>query len=635
MKNFNISPLIGKLLIIIFLGIITSCNKVDIPKVKTDSELKSNPYFSLLKEWSDGMLKYQMSQDMGVGIEGGLMCSTCSRIHGRCFDAVYPLMTMADLTGEKKYLEGAIKLQKWADHVVRPDGSWGNDPIITTWNYTTVFSVIALGEAIRYHGHILDADTLKDWTEQLRRASDWVYDNLEFNNKPVINYPVSAAGALAVAGEVLKDEKYTRRARELAHEAITYFSDENNLLYGEGLPYRGITDNGSRPIDVGYNVEESIPNLLLYAEITNDIEVKEILVKSLKKHLEFMIPDGAWDNSWGSRNYKWTYWGSRTSDGCQAGYGILGDEYPEFAEASLRNLELLKATTHEGMLYGGPHYVSRGILPCIHHTFCHAKALATVLNSGVKVPQERIKLPRETADGIKEFAEIRTFLGAKGPWRSTFTINDWVTGNYNVANASGGALTLLWNEKIGPVLASCLIGVTNREPTNIQMNFDTVQISPTPMLKMEVDGEIYYSVKDFNAVINHKNTEDSLTVIVTGKLVDKNQQEPKQVKVTYQFEYSFTNDAVNIILKTSLKGKSYPLEYVLPVISKGDEIFVIEANNVTIHKPKGVLSIKANSSPTLYENQKRVFNTEPGFEVIPLVYQLEANQQLNIELKVK
>ncbi|MFK5972206.1 MAG: hypothetical protein QM485_02895, partial [Flavobacteriaceae bacterium] len=604
-------------------------------KLVAKERIANNPYFDLLEKWSDGMLKLQVTQDMGAGIEGGLICPSCSRIHGRCFDAVYPLMTMADLTGKKKYLDAAVKLQNWSKHVVRPDGSWGNDPIITTWNYTTTFSVIALGEAIRYHGHLLDAETLKEWKEQLRTASDWVYNNLAFNNKPVINYPVSAAGALAVAGEVLNDKKYSKRARELAHEAITYFSEENTLLYGEGKPYRGITANGSRPIDVGYNVEESIPNLLLYAEIVHDVEVKEILVKALKSHLHFMIPDGAWDNSWGSRNYKWTYWGSRTSDGCQAGYGILGDEYPEFAEASLRNLELLEACTDNGLLYGGPHYVSRGVLPCNHHTFCHAKALATVLNSGVQVPQKRIKLPRENADGVKEFKEIRTWLAAKGPWRSTFTINDWVTENYYVANASGGALTLLWNEKIGPVLASCLIGVTNREPTNIQMNFDPVQMSPTPMLKMEIDGETYYSVKDFNAQIEYKNTADELFIKVTGKLVSKTQKEPKNSKVSYQFDYHFTKNAVEITLNTSSKGKQLLLEYILPVISKSDEPFTIKANDVEVQKQNGVLSIQANYPPILYKNQKRVFNTEPGFEVIPLVYKLNVNQEFKMKLVVE
>ena len=621
-----------KILSLFVLILFFSCNSSNLTKNTPDKKFVNNPYFKLLKEWSDGMLKYQVNQEMGAGIEGGLMCPTCSRIHGRCFDAVYPFMTMADLTGDKKYLDAAIKLQAWAKHVERPDGSWGNDPIITKWKYTTTFSVIALGEAIRHHGHLLDAETLKDWTGQLRTASDWVYENLAFNNKPVINYPVSAAGALAIAGVVLKDKKYTLRARELAHKSITYFSKENTFLYGEGKPYRGITKNGARPIDIGYNVEESIPNLLIYAEITDDKEVKEVLVKALKSHLDFMLPDGAWDNSWGSRNYKWTYWGSRTSDGCQAGYGILGNEGPEFAEASLRNLELLKECTNNGLLYGGPHYVNRGILPCIHHTFCHAKALAVVLDANVQVPKKRISIPREKANGIKEYKEIRTWLAAKGKWRSTFTQNDWVTGEYAVANASGGALTLLWHEKTGPILASCLIGVTNREPTNIQMNFDRYQLSSTPMLTMDIDGEKYYSVKDFEAKISQKDSEDKLLVSVTGKMVNTAQQDPKSGIVTYNFEYLFTKKTVEITLRTS--GNKNKMKYNLPVISKNKEAFTIDKTNVSIQKQNVILKIGATKTPTLFEGQNRVFNTEPGFEVIPLIYSVNTGDTFKIKITI-
>ena len=71
-----------------------------------------------------------------------------------------------------------------------------------------------------------------------------------------------------------------------------------------------------------------------------------------------MLPDGAWDNSWGTRNNKWSYWGSRTSDGCQPGYGLLAKKSPEFAEAVRRNTRLLKACTHDGLLHGGPMFNS-------------------------------------------------------------------------------------------------------------------------------------------------------------------------------------------------------------------------------------------------------------------------------------
>lgn len=74
---------------------------------------------------------------------------------------------------------------------------------------------------------------------------------------------------------------------------------------------------------MGYNVEETIPSLVGYALITGDKEALDIMEKTMKVQIEFMLPDGAWDNSWGTRNFKWTYWGSRTSDGCQAGFAAL------------------------------------------------------------------------------------------------------------------------------------------------------------------------------------------------------------------------------------------------------------------------------------------------------------------------
>ncbi|MCY4216068.1 MAG: hypothetical protein OXC92_03665 [Flavobacteriaceae bacterium] len=613
----------------------TKKNDAQINGKKTDSYLVDNPYYDLLKEWCDGMINYQITQPMGGGIVGGLMCPVSSRIHGRCFDAVYPLMTMADLSGESKYMDAAVKLQAWSDHVLRPDGSWGNDPIITTWNYTTTFSVIALGEAMRHHGHLLDKKTYENWMMQLRRSSEWVYENLSFQGDPVINYPVSAAGALAIAGEVLKDEKFTIRARKLAREAITYFSEENNLLYGEGKPYRGMTKNGSRPIDIGYNVEESLPNLLIYAEITGDTEVKNKIVESLNSHLMFMIPDGAWDNSWGSRNYKWTYWGSRTSDGSQAAYGVLGDEYPLFAEASLRNLELLQKCTSNGILYGGPHYISRGIKPCIHHTFCHAKALATVLDHKVEIPSERIKLPREKMDGIKAFDETRTWVATKNQWTSTFTINDWITGEYYLANASGGALTFLWHEKMGPVLASCLIGVTNREPTNIQMNFDPYQTSPTPRIEMILNGETYYSVKDFDAKLNYENTDSELKIIVKGNMVSPTQQKPEYNNVAYQFVYRFSEEGVKLKLNIDTSKVLDHIKYILPVVSEANETLTMNKKELQIEKRNGILAIKSNIPPSLMHDQSRMFNTEPGFEIIPLVYDLSDEKELRINFNIR
>jgi len=75
--------------------------------------------FVLLKDWCDGMLKLQINKPEDSAIHGALDCPACNKIHGRCMDAVYPFMYMADKTGEKKYMNAAIEVMEWSKNVTR------------------------------------------------------------------------------------------------------------------------------------------------------------------------------------------------------------------------------------------------------------------------------------------------------------------------------------------------------------------------------------------------------------------------------------------------------------------------------------------------------------------------------------
>ena len=63
-------------------------------------------YFDLLQQWCDAMIRLQ-PHDLGPEFDGGLLCPACKYQHGRCGDAVYPFMYMADRTGDRKYVEAA------------------------------------------------------------------------------------------------------------------------------------------------------------------------------------------------------------------------------------------------------------------------------------------------------------------------------------------------------------------------------------------------------------------------------------------------------------------------------------------------------------------------------------------------
>src|SRR5690554_388672 len=143
-------------------------------------------YFDLLQEWCDALISLQLDEIKTPGIYGGIMCPACSRIHGRCADAVYPLMYMAHRTGEQCYLDAAIKLQAWSDHVSSPDGSWVNETE-KSWKGITVFGALSLGEAIRHHGMILEKETYKKWIDRLNKASEFIYNTFTMDTGN-INY---------------------------------------------------------------------------------------------------------------------------------------------------------------------------------------------------------------------------------------------------------------------------------------------------------------------------------------------------------------------------------------------------------------------------------------------------------------
>lgn len=139
--------------------------------------------------------------------EGGIFCAAHQFVHGRCGDAVYPLLTLFKLTGAEKYRTAARKVYNWSEnHVSQPDGSWTNEAgSKNPWTGISVFSTIALGEALRHHDDVLSAMENKAWRERLRKGGDFVLSAITFETGD-INYPIAAGAALAVCWNVLGDE---------------------------------------------------------------------------------------------------------------------------------------------------------------------------------------------------------------------------------------------------------------------------------------------------------------------------------------------------------------------------------------------------------------------------------------------
>ncbi|MDF2485069.1 MAG: hypothetical protein K0R46_1237 [Herbinix sp.] len=594
-------------------------------------------YFELLKEWCDALLNLQVREIKRKEIYGGIMCPSCARIHGRCGDTIYPLMFMTSKTGEVKYMEAAKLLFDWTENMVRPDGSYNNDTN-SDWKGITVFAAIQLGEALYYHSDLLDSVTRQRWLRRFRISVDYLHDNIERIGGN-INYPVTCAAAMSIAYKLLRLEKYAIKAKKLAKEALHYFT-EDGLLYGEGKPQDGTTAKGCRPVDLGYNVEESLPGLITYALYMEDEEVLNIAAKSMETHLSFMLSDGAWDNSWGTRNNKWSYWGSRTSDGCQAGYGLLAEHNPIFAEAVYRNTLLLKECTHEGLLHGGPMYHSAGEPPCVHHTFCHAKAIAIMLEHGI-CPKSSVMLPRETALGVTHFPSIHVSLAAKEEWR--MTISDYDFEYSEEGHATGGAITLLWNKRFGPICVGTMGKYYLVEPNNMQLPMYTKDICLTPRIET-CTGETYYrNINDKAARVEYQD-EDNITFHTKGKLVDGKQNGTDP----FDLEYIMTEDAVE--LRGSVDAEH--AVFYLPIISASTDTVKQDSENCYIvTSARGELILKADhpirvkggfdkkipldQEEAVAQDITRVFNPVSGFEAVVFYLKLETGKKFRLKIQIK
>ncbi|HEX8710242.1 MAG TPA: hypothetical protein VF730_00125 [Terracidiphilus sp.] len=600
-------------------------------------------YADLLATWCDGMIARQITAMRDAAFYGALLCPSCGLIHGRCGDAVHPLLRMAHSTGDAKYLRAALLVDEWSQAMVsRPDGSWVNDVALSTWQGITVFHAISLAEALKHHGEVLDAATRGKWKDRLAAAAKFLdgFISIETGN---VNYPVTSSLAFYLCGQVLGEDHYLERGRGMAHEVMQQFSPDG-FLFGEGHPLKSVSPKGCRPVDLGYNVEESLPALAMYSVLADDKPVQELVVKAIKTHIEFMLPDGAWENSWGTRNYKWSWWGSRTADGCQGGFIVLSKFDPRFREAARRNTELMAACTHDGLLYGGPDYLVHGDLPCIHHTFTHAKALAEALDEGTfEGPTERPKLPRDEAYGLKTFPTIGTRLAAIGPWRATVTEYDWEyaehvqagSGGMGGGHVTGGAMSGLYHMELGPVLTASMTHYEMIEIDNQQQYRREPHMPLTARIEYTADDASYTSTEDFKAVLSAKHEGGQVTFDAHGRMLDRYHQPPRSGEVLYHVTHTLSENGVEMTAEASGEIASPAnLRLIVPVVSRSSEAMdQPDAQTVRITKPKGTLTVHTDAAAGFGTVAKeRTFNLVPGLEAIPLMVTMEPGKAVRVRI---
>ena len=578
--------------------------------------------FSLLKDWCDGMIKVQIINPSDPKVHGLLDCPACETIHGRVSDAVYPFFYMAEATGEKKYLDAGIAVYEWSQNVSQPDGSWTNDVDPNSWNGTTVFGAIALAETLKYHGDLLEADRRQNWTDRLGEAAEFIYRKFPTIDATNVNYGVTNSYAMNLIGNLLDEPKYIALSKKLAAEVKKYFTAPNSLLYGEIKPSaHKLSEKGLPGVDLGYNIEESLNSLALYALHEKDEELLELVQKSLASHLEFMLPDGGFDNSWGTRMFKWTYWGSRTCDGCQPAFSLMAGYNPAFGTAAFKNTELLKRCTADGLLHGGPHYLSHGIKPCVHHTFAHAKSLAVILDHWDQMPtlDQSNLLPRAKADGLRYFDELDTVLFSREDWRGTVSAYDAeYYPKMDLRQATGNSLGMLYNNKVGLLCSASLAVYRLMEPLN-QQDAPGKDIALTPRLETFQEGEWFTNLYDLPASFSTEDQNGEIRISGDVKLKNEAREILKGSASDFRITYLCSGKGMQIKAETRQALKQQT-SFTIPIISKNTEpVEQPEDHVIIINKPEGKVKIEANVPLTIIETEKgRTFNMVPGVEALPI-----------------
>ncbi len=564
--------------------------------------MKEDRVKALLHKWCTSLLDTQVHSD-DKRLNGALLCPACGKIHGRCFEAMYPFFEMARETGDEKWIKAAEDVFAWSEHTVSlSDGGYIND-IDSEWKGITVFALIAFLDTLEGYSDLMSDEFRTALYDRAKKAADWIYNENSLLKKNT-NYPVSASYALYRAGLYFEDEKLIEKSK--GYEKIIYsVFTENNFVFGEGFQREMRSDKNLLAVDIGYNVEETLPAITFLGLLKNDSKLIDLAVKGYDAHLDFMLSDGAWDNSFGTRNFKWTYWGSRTSDGCAEALLLLKEHNKAFYTAAIKNLELMEKCTFSGLLAGGPDYEKAGQPMCIHHSFTHAKVLAGIIKRGLLAKEEETisVLPRYERKGLRYYKDLDTFVFSSEHYSATVTGYDWP---YMAAgHTSGGTLSMLEFICYGPVLTASIGRYFLKEKNNMQVPYGKLSHEcPDFRLSLVEDGTEFSS--RYCDEVKLERLSDS-TIKAIGYLQSEDGKEPS-CRSQYSIEYQFAENGLRISIHTDRECL-----LILPFISCSESVKVMDDGSFISEKNNKRVDLRRLDSGKIQVPENPSYFLVPGF----------------------
>ena len=356
--------------------------------------------------------------------------------------------------------------------------------------------------------------------------------------------------------------------------------------------------------------------------------MKDAFLASAASHAEFLLPDGGVDDSFGSRSAKWTYYGSRTSDGLLPILGALAKAgVPWAVKAMGLHLALYERCTNaSGLLAGGVQYDAAGEPACIHHSFTHAKSVVDVLlDDSIPERGTDAPLPRETAYGLKSFSSIGVALAAVGPWRATFAGGDSFAPGMVGLRVSGGGPSLVWHEAVGPLVVVTMADYEIVEARNMQdLRHERTVLSMTPRIEADDSSS---SARDADAEMAATFAAGAVECRAKGRLTGPDGSNG----AAYELVSRVDGDAFSIGGTCETDAR-----FVLPFVATAADRVEIGNGRVRIERGNAVVTIESDLPFELAKTDRgeRAFSPIAGFLYAYLTAPLRAGRAFSARITV-
>ena len=548
--------------------------------------------------------------------------------HSRAAEAVYPLSVAYKHTQDERYKAAAIALGNWLVGIQQDDGAWGeNWPGHDGWNGTTADQLISLAGALDLLGESITASDRQAWDQAISRAADFSLDRFGPGRSNINYIPTAAVGlVLAHRAAASPSDAWLEKAEEL----IAYIAsqvNEDNLIVGEG-----------KGVDLGYNIAQSIGFLAWYGILMERPETVDLAASLLKTHQHFMYPNGAIDNSWGTRSFKWTLEsGTKTAPGVHFTFGLLADRDPSIHRGALLALEWLQEQSldAENRVVYGPHaYLHENSNPPSNYgTFARAQSIATAIEYAPVVTGVA-PIRAEQRNWVKHFPTTQTAVLRTGQVMATLSAYA-NNKRYPLETAvRGGSATVVWFDGYGD---NGFLQVSSpTEYNRIEQRHMPDGIDPLPLTpRIETAGEVYATnLFDPDADLAVAHTPDTIEVTTSGALRSKDGDSG----TAFTWRHAFTANGYS---KTVELGSADGVQVVEPFVDNPGNSYTLEGfDRFVITDAEGdQWQLKVESSSVPYklshgEQRERYYHPFPGINAYPLTIRLEGDDPATLAYTV-